>query len=230
MLNLTYIKVNRINQSKKIETSMLSIKSLSFAFQHRPLFKEINFDLVPGKLVHLIGENGTGKSTFLSLIAGFRTPNEGSISYFNDKGEEVDDRRVYIEYLSAEANGLYTKMDATQNLTFWSKLRGHKYSTQQMVEELKKWGLGHPLVRTNFAVEKFSTGMKRRLALARLNLSACPCWLLDEPIYGLDTKGIDLFKSAILNHKESGGMAFIVSHDTYPLKELIDEKIEIGAK
>jgi len=200
---------------------MLTIKNLSFAFQHHPLFSDFSVDIKPGELVHLVGPNGAGKSTFMSVVAGFRSPSNGSVDYLDSEGNSVDDRKIFIEYLSAEANGLYTSMDATQNLMFWSSLRGLSYSEEEITAELKKWGLGHRLVRLNFPVAKFSTGMGRRLALARIKLSKSQCWLLDEPIYGLDEKGISLFRDMLREHKNNGGLALIISHDTAPLEGLI---------
>lgn len=205
---------------------MLSVKSLSFSFKHRPLFKELSFDLSDGDVFHLTGENGTGKSTLMSILAGFRSPTLGEIAYFTN-GKEIEDRREFLEYLSAEANGLYMKMDATQNLNFWSQARGLTLDPHVIKEELTSWGLGHELVRINFSVEKFSTGMRRRLALARLNLSNAKVWLLDEPIYGLDTKGIDKFREILTKHRDQGGSCLVISHDTAPLKNIVTKQITL---
>jgi heme exporter protein A len=200
---------------------MLSVNSLSFSFQHDTLFTDVSFDINAGELMHLTGANGAGKSTLMSIVAGIRSPDSGEISLLDNNKQPVEDLKLEVEYLSAEANGLYTKMDATQNLNFWASLRGLKHSDEIIHQELSKWGLGHRLIRNNFPVGKFSTGMRRRLALARVNLSNCRCWLLDEPIYGLDAKGISLFQTMLKQHKEQGGIALVISHDTAPLEGLI---------
>ncbi len=206
---------------------MLVVSKLGFSFKHKALFENLDFTLKSGQIFHLVGPNGAGKSTCFSVINGLREPTTGSVSYRQDD-QEVADHRFYIEYLSAEANGLYLKMDATDNLDFWAKLRGHQLSRDKIHQELTKWGLGHRLVREKFSVEKFSTGMRRRLALARVNLSKTPLWLLDEPIYGLDHKGIDLFREMVKDHKEAGGMALIISHDTAPLEGLTDATLTLA--
>lgn len=208
---------------------MLTINSLSFSFKHRPLFQNLTFKITDGQIIHLTGENGAGKSTFMSVVAGFRTPTSGEIQYHLD-GQEVDNRKTYIEYLSAEANGLYTKMDAMQNLHFWSSLRGIDIDETTMIKELDAWGLGHSLVRQGFAVEKYSTGMRRRLALARVHLSSTKLWLLDEPIYGLDAKGIESFRSMLKEHQSKGGSCLIISHDTAPLQGLVNETINLKGR
>jgi heme exporter protein A len=209
---------------------MLSVESVGFGFQHLPLFENVSFKIAAGEVFHLTGGNGAGKSTFLSLIAGYRRPTSGDIRYF-DNGREADDRRAYIEFLPAEANGLYGRMDALSNILFWTRLRGLNLSREEVFASLKEWGLGHPLTREHFPVEKFSTGMKRRLALVRVLLSKSPFWLLDEPIYGLDAKGIELFRQLLISHARAGGMALVISHDLAPLSGIITKSLTLhGSK
>lgn len=192
---------------------MLIVKSLSFSFEHRRLFHDVSFQVEPGSLLHLKGANGVGKSTFLGILAGIRKQDHGTIEYIDQTQQSYPDIRELSAYLSAEANGLYTKMDAIGNLRFWCNLRGLKPSNAELVASMDTWGLGHPLLRQNFPVEYFSTGMRRRLALARLSLSKASCWLLDEPIYGLDDKGIELFRQHLKKHLDCGGVGVMISHD-----------------
>ena len=103
------------------------------------------------------------------------------------------------------------------NLKFWLRLRGIKFTDQTLIDELKIWNLDHPLIRKNFPVEKFSTGMKRRFPWPGSSIQT-PVWLLDEPLYGLDVKGIAQFQDIIKHHLENNGSAVIVSHDVAPLQ------------
>lgn len=196
---------------------MLEIQGLEFHFQYRRILHKLAFSVGPGEILHIMGPNGCGKTTLMSILAGLRKEHAGSIVYRQASGRVLDDRREAIEYLPAEANALFGKMDAMQNLRFWLEMRGLVASEALLVEELSRWDLQHPLIRQNFPVERFSTGMKRRLALARVSLSQAPCWLLDEPLYGLDTRGIATFQEMLRAHLDRGGLALIVSHDTAPL-------------
>jgi heme exporter protein A len=123
-----------------------------------------------------------------------------------------------LDYLPAEANGLHLKLDATANLRFWAALRGVTLTDEMATIALGRVALDHPLLRQRFPVEKYSTGMKRRLALARLALSPAPCWILDEPVSGLDTSGIALFRELVGDHLRRGGLALVVSHDVLALE------------
>lgn len=207
---------------------MLKVSALSFAFAQRKLFTDVSFSLLPGAIMHLQGSNGVGKSTLLMVIAGLHTASAGSVAWQGGSAETVPaDRRQLFAYLSAEANGLYLRMDAKDNLLFWAHLRGVPLTPEEAFTLLLHWGLGHRLLRQDFPVGQFSTGMRRRLALARVSLSAAPCWLLDEPLFGLDRKGIALFQELLAEHSRRGGVAIIVSHDEAPLAALISHRYDL---
>ncbi len=198
---------------------MLQVDHLGFRYQYRRILHNLSFQVAPGQILHITGPNGSGKTTLMSLLSGLRHPQTGTIQILDAKGQVLPDRRQAMEYLPAEANALYGKMDAMQNLSLWLRLRALPSPEAIIRQELARWDLDHPLLRQGFPVERFSTGMKRRLALARVKLSQTPCWLLDEPLYGLDTKGIQTFQSMLREHLSARGMVLIVSHDTAPLAE-----------
>lgn len=205
----------------------LKVSDLGFSYTHLPLFKNISFQANAGQIIQLTGANGAGKSTCLSILAGFRKATTGRISLDTKVDRTLEEER---EYLAAEANSLYYDMDALSNLNFWHELRtGAPLPKPKVVEALKYWGLGKKIVYQDFAVKNFSTGMKRRLALARVHCSIGRVWLLDEPLYGLDLKGVDLFKDLLISHRKNGGITIMISHDTRGFESLIDEQVAIAS-
>ena len=94
----------------------------------------------------------------------------------------------------------------------WSELNGQTFDKPALIKGLSDWGFKGDFLVENLPVSKFSTGMKRRLALVRLSLSSA-AWLLDEPLYGLDIAGVNQFEALLDTHLKSGGMAVIISHD-----------------
>ena len=218
--------------------TMLHILDLSFRYRNRPVFAGVNLTIKPGQLIHLKGPNGIGKSTLLATIAGLLPAATGQILMSANSQAEPKvavsdipsaDRRQVLEYVPAEANGLFLKMDALDNLRFWTGLRGRGVTDADLLKELNKWQLDHPLVAKNFPVYKFSTGMKRRLCLARLNLSETTGWLLDEPLYGLDQTATVTFQQIVRNHLSLGGFGLVVSHDLNPFERLITDTFQMGA-
>lgn len=201
--------------------SMLSVRNLKFAFQHITIFENFSFDLNAGELLHLKGPNGSGKSTLLSLLAGLRSTFEGDIRFSN-----VSDLRSCVAYLAAENNGLYQRLSARENIAFWSELNGRANDTHAMEECLEQWGLSKSWIR-NMPVGKFSTGMKRRLGLARVQLAKRSCLLLDEPLNGLDRQGVEILKSMLEKHLAAKGSVILVSHETHSIRDLITKELSL---
>lgn len=191
---------------------MLKVENLSFSFAHLPLFSGISLEIKAGEILHITGANGVGKSTLMQILAGIIQPRSGTVTV--RIGEQtVEDRRLACEYLPSEGNGLFLRRDAIANLTYWRPLRGEYLTREQAHDELARWGLTNAYFREGFPVGKFSTGMKRRLSLARVTTSNSPIWLLDEPIYGLDQSAIAIFRQRLDEHLKSLGAVAIISHD-----------------
>lgn len=196
---------------------MLKVSSLNFSYQENAslLFDGVSFALSVGDILHIGGVNGCGKSTLLSVLAGLTPKQGGEITFFHNKKNTVLDRRYFLEYLEADSNGLFLNLDASENLRFWSSIRrkiAPAKLEQSIAQALQTWGLEYSLAKKGYPVRFFSTGMKRRLSLARVFLSSAPCLILDEPINGLDSKGQIVFQEELNKHKKKGGMAIVVSH------------------
>ena len=205
---------------------MLKIENLQFSYDRRTILQGVNFTVKTKELLHITGANGVGKSTLLSAIVGLNPIQKGQIKFYWDE-KEVEEPHSYIEYLPAEANGLFGKLSAKRNLEYFIRIR-HKNSSDDVIKQaLLNWGLGNELILKTLPVEKYSTGMKRRLSLARVTLSQCPLWILDEPIYGLDKKGIEQFQNSLKSHIADGGLGIIVSHDTSPIEDLVTHTLEL---
>jgi len=199
---------------------MIKVRNLKFSFQQLPLFQNFSLDLNPGELLHLKGPNGSGKSTLLSLLAGLRRNYEGEICFSDELS------KTPLAFLAAEHNGLYQRLTARENIQFWAELEGFPFQVQDLNECLKYWGLSHPWIR-QMPVGRFSTGMKRRLGLARVQLAKRPCLLLDEPLNGLDKQGIAIFKAMLEKHLGAQGSVILVSHETHSLQDLISRELSL---
>jgi heme exporter protein A len=189
---------------------LLKITNLSFSYGLGWLIKDLNFELKPGQLVQLSGPNGSGKTTLLKIVVGLLRATHGNVTVTIPGATS---RAEVVEYLPSEANCFYGKLSALANLKFFAELRGKPVSHDIIAGELKQWGLAKTWVIEDLWVERFSTGMRRRLALARLNLAQVPIWILDEPLYGLDQSGCAIFHNALDKHIKNGGSAIMVSHD-----------------
>ncbi|MFK7873308.1 MAG: heme ABC exporter ATP-binding protein CcmA [Oligoflexales bacterium] len=208
---------------------MLVVQDLSFSYRQRPIFSHVQFQLPLGSMMRIEGPNGCGKSTLLSICAGLRAPGSGRVFWQEQRqSQEIEPiPKSSLQYLPAEANGLFQKLTAMENLLFWSKFSRVEVSQCQIEEALKKWGFRQKLVQTELPVAYFSTGMKRRLAFAKLSLLSTDLWILDEPLYGLDEQGVKDFSVMVAKHVENQGAVLFVSHDLQGLKNLSVETVEL---
>ena len=177
-------------------------------------------------MLHLTGPNGSGKSTLLGLIAGQNKIQSGSIFRTGANGAKLA-AAASVDYLAADWNGHFTNLCARDNLNFWLSLNRRRLPSKELERCLSYWGLNSQLLQTMVPVGRFSTGMRRRLALARMQLTESPCILLDEPTNGLDQKGCTLFRKFIQDHTAKGGYGIIVSHDRKVIEGLCGQEFAL---
>lgn len=206
---------------------MLEVKNLSFGYSlGRKILNQINLTCQPGEVVHIKGSNGRGKSTFIKILGGLLTPLEGTLAWTENNVKILPYETC--EYLAAEHNGLNDELTALDNLQFWPSLKGAKNTSQDIQSVLETWGLSGKLVQSSLTISRFSTGMKRRLALARVCLSNSRILLLDEPTYGLDTQGLTVLKDMIKKHQDKNGLTLLVSHEPGELSKLFTNTVDLA--
>lgn len=201
---------------------MLDVTDLTFGFGKKPLFKDLTFSLAPGQLIRVDGHNGAGKSTLISVVSGLISGHTGSVRFADD------DFRKWTSWMAPDANGLFPTLSAVANLEFWLQLRNRHISPEALRECLNGWGISGDWLQVGLPVAKFSTGMKRRLALARLQLENSKLWLIDEPLFGLDERACMTFKNLLIEHLKAGGGVVLVTHDARLLDDVKHHTVFLG--
>ncbi|MDE0882044.1 MAG: heme ABC exporter ATP-binding protein CcmA [Myxococcota bacterium] len=188
-------------------TSTLAIRVNSLCRRRglRWVLVHINFELESGASLLIAGGNGAGKSTLLRLLSTLLPPSQGELELFGQslpagRGEI----RCKIGFL-AHDNQLYLELTPDDHLRLWSRLADKAIPT----DLLKTVGLEN---RSMEAVQNFSAGMRKRLALARLLLLDPQLVLLDEPFGQLDAAGVELMKTTIKDWKEAGKTVVLATH------------------
>lgn len=176
-------------------------KNLACIRGNRILFRNLNFDLGQGEILHLSGANGTGKTSLLRMMAGALPVAEGEISW---AGSGM--RAETFAFLPADDRYLKPLETAGETLIFWAKLWGVSANSDAALESMNIAKLKDMPIRT------LSAGQKRRVSLARIFLRPVPLWLLDEPLNGLDADSCRLFTTALHKHCAQGGIAVVASH------------------
>ena len=189
--------------------SGLDIEALSLWRGERMLFRDLAFSVSAGEALQLEGANGSGKTSLLRAIAGFLEPRAGTIRVRTSGNEQFasgEERAAFIGWLGHQ-DGAKSQLTPLESLGFYARYYG---STARVEEALQCVGLSR---LGDLPAQYLSAGQKRRLALARLSLSARPLWLLDEPLASLDTSGKTLVAELVSQHCKDGGVAVIATHE-----------------
>jgi heme exporter protein A len=154
----------------------------------RLLFERLDLNLGGGDALHVTGANGSGKSSLIRLVAGLLRPSAGRI----ERARAA---------LADDGLALDRELPLGQALSFWKGPRLAEAMAAFALEEL-----------SDVPVRLLSAGQAKRARLARVLASDAPLWLLDEPLNGLDSKGIEELDAAIAAHRTSGGAVLAASH------------------
>ena len=186
---------------------MLQAEGLAAFRGERLVFAGVGFSVAPGGALLLTGPNGAGKSTLLRLLAGLLRPEAGSLLWHGE--DALADRIAHagrIAYLGHH-DAIKPGLTAAENLRFWG-------APAAIARALQALDLG---ALADLPARLLSAGQKRRLALARLALSAAPIWLLDEPTLGLDAAAVDRLGALLARHRGAGGVILEATHLPLPL-------------
>ncbi len=193
---------------------MLSVNKLSCQRGYNLLFENLSFELNSGEVLRISGQNGSGKTSLLKIIAGLNTPELGSIEFDQNQSnsETYQIETLYLGHYAA----LSSELSCIENLEYLTKLNTEILSPN-FHDALKEIGL------ENYEHEpagNLSAGQKRRIALSLLFISQSKLWLLDEPFTALDSDGIKIIENQIEKHCANGGLCILTTHQDCNIKSL----------
>lgn len=202
-------------------THCLEGKCLSCIRDDRVLFEKLAFTLASGQILLLEGKNGSGKTSLLRILCGFREPDAGDILWC---GDPVKDSHFYAQMAYVgHLDGIKKELTVLENLKMSLALSspGH-YSINEALTKVHLSGYDDILVQA------LSAGQKRRLSLARLLITENVLWILDEPFTSLDKQGIALIETLMTEHCANGGMIVLTSHHDIALHDVDVQRINLS--
>jgi ABC-2 type transport system ATP-binding protein len=179
----------------------------------------------PGELFALLGPNGAGKTTTIKMLTGLLHPTAGSVQVCgHDLVKDVRHATRWIGYVPDEPF-LYDKLSGREFLEFAAAMRGLDRPTMAVViqREGRNFNLEDFL---DDLTETYSHGMKQRLAFAAALLHDPPVVVVDEPMTGLDPRGVRVVKDRLRTLAAAGSAVFMSTH-TLAIAEEIADRIGI---
>lgn len=200
----------------------IQLRGLVRGYGRRAVLKGLDLDLSTGKAVALFGANGAGKTTLLRLLATRLRPSAGTAAVFGfDVVRDAHEVRCRIATL-AVFGGAYATLSAREHLRLDAALRDRPIAEDASQALLTRVGLHDA---ADMLVRTYSSGMRKRLGLARLLASGARLWLLDEPHAALDVDGQDLLDAVVASARDDGVTVLMATHERERSLRLADASL-----
>ena len=172
----------------------------------------VNLQIEQGEIFGLLGPNGAGKTTTIRMLCTLLEPTSGSARVNGyDIQKQATQVRQSLGTILAGERSIYWKLTGRENLEYFAALYHIPTDTarKRIDELLSRMELNE---RANELVEKYSTGMRQRIALSRALLARPPILLLDEPTLGLDPQAARRVRELVAELKEEGHTILLTTH------------------
>lgn len=184
----------------------------------KEVLKDINLTIPKGKIIGLLGKNGTGKTTLIKLINDLLVPTKGEI-LINGNNVGVESKKI-ISYLP-ERTYLDKTMTVNEVVKFFEEFY-ENFDTNKALKLLKDLDLD-----TNLKLSKMSKGMQEKVQLVLVMSRSADLYILDEPLGGVDPATRDYILDTILSNFNEGASVIISTHLISDIERILDEVIFI---
>ena len=203
-------------------SSIVEVKGLSKSFGKNRVLDNVSVSFEEKQIHGIIGRNGSGKTMLFKCILGMMPFSEGEILVRSRRvGKDVDvpdDVGMIIE-----GPGFLPNYSGYSNLRLLSRVK-KVIGRDEIVRAIESVGL-NPASRKR--VGKYSMGMRQRLCIAQAIMENPSMLILDEPMNGLDNRGVSEIRELLLNLKSNGKTIFIASHNPEDIRQLCDTVCEM---
>ena len=198
---------------------LVEFKNVSKSFGNKKILDNINLKIPRGKIIGLLGKNGTGKSTLIKLMNDLLTPTSGEI-LIDGKHPGIHSKEK-IAYLP-ERTYLDKEMTIKQAIKYFEEFYKN-FNSEKAVKLLKDLDLDKEK-----KISKISKGMQEKLQLILVMSREAELYVLDEPLGGVDPATRDYILDTILTNFNEGASVIISTHLIADIERILDEVIFIN--
>ena len=203
---------------------MIIIENATKKFGTQTVLNNVSLTLEDGKIYGFVGQNGCGKTVLFKSICGFIYLDRGTITVDGKViGKDIDiikDAGIIIE-----SPGFLPNYSAFKNLKFLTMIKDN-IGDEQIKSTLISVGLDP---ESKKVVGKFSLGMRQRLGIAQAIMENPHILILDEPMNGLDKRGVEDIRKILMDLKKKGKLILLASHNPLDIDILCDCVYELDA-
>jgi|GEM_PF-6920320 len=211
---------SRNTDSAKKHSSILEVKQVSKRFGDLLAVDTVSFEVPKGSIFGLVGPNGAGKTTIISMISGMLEPDSGVILLSGNDIWAYPEGRLELGVLPDRSH-IFDRLNAWQYIYYYARLHKVpdsviKQETERILEEL---GLTEV---ANRPLLTYSTGMKRKIALAACIILPAKVLILDEAFEGIDPVSVKTLVGMLREFVKKGHSVLFSSHDIELVEETCD--------
>lgn len=194
--------------SWKMKSSSIDIVGLKKRYGKRDILKGVTLNIEFGSCIGILGGNGSGKTTILSILAGITDADEGEFICEDYDLLKDDKRRRFLVGIIPQCNPLIEELSGKDNLLLWHDRKYLNMSAKERI--IKELGITKFI---NKRVSTLSEGMKKRLSIACAVKEHSKILLMDEPSAALDIVAKEIIHEYIKKFTDMGGIVILVTHD-----------------
>ena len=209
-----------------MQAPAVELNAVAHRYGRRWALRGVSLRVGAGEVLAVMGHNGSGKSTLLRVVATLLRPTRGAGAVFgHDLVREAGGVRT-VTGLLGHGPALYDDLTAAENLAFAARMLGMPDDAGAIAAALEAAGLP-AAAATRERSRALSSGMRRRVALARTMLQRPRLLLLDEPYNSFDAAGVALVNELVRRVRARGGAVLLVSHELARADDVVDRTIEM---
>ena len=190
----------------------VSVKNFSFAFGDRDIFKNFSYELADGGTYAVIGESGSGKSTFARLLTKELDGYKGEVTVYGQDLNDISEKSLFESVAVVPQEAMIFKDSLFNNITMYdSSIKEESEEYKEIIKKLNLEGLAKKEKEGTLDVLQASGGEKERISIARAMIRKPKILILDEPTTGLDPDNAREVKKIITNLE--GVLRLVITHD-----------------